>query len=82
MDTAIVFMNRTLAESVGIEVPFEDVYSGTWTFDKFFSYGDIATRDLDGDGMDFEDMYTYSAHIKRCYCKRLRFVRTASRFGW
>ncbi len=60
--TVCLCFNDSVAENYGIEVPFEDVFNGTWTLDKLEAYGDIATRDVNGDGvMDGNDAYTYGA---------------------
>ena len=57
-----LFINTDIATEVGLEIPYEDVKNGTWTLDKYQSYDNIATRDLDGDGNMTEfDQYTYSA---------------------
>lgn len=63
---ACIFMNTELAAAHQLEIPFEDVYNGTWTLDKLLSYGDIATNDVNGDGvMDMSDSYTYGSSDRR-----------------
>jgi len=60
--TVCLCFNEAVAADYGIAIPFEDVFNGTWTFDQFEAYGDIAVRDVNGDGtMDREDSYTYGA---------------------
>ena len=60
MKLGCIFMNKTLADAHQLEVPFNDVYEGTWTLEKLLSYGAIATNDENGDGvMDQSDAYTY-----------------------
>ena len=64
INTGCIGFNKVVADSVGVEIPFEDVFNGTWTLDKFLSYGDIAARDVDGDGKDFDDAFTYGCMIQ------------------
>ncbi len=33
-----VFFNRGMMEEAGLELPYSQVYAGTWTWDSFFSY--------------------------------------------
>lgn len=39
---ACVLFNNTVAENHNIEIPFEAVYDGTWTFDMLQAYGNTA----------------------------------------
>jgi len=60
--TACILWNRTLSDGLGITIPYDDVYAGTWTIDDLWSYAGIANKDLNGDGAWTEvDQYTYSA---------------------
>jgi hypothetical protein len=42
--------NKNLMNDLGMELPYDAVFSGDWTYDMFLSYGDGAATDLDGDG--------------------------------
>ena len=58
--TACVLWNTNLATDLNIEIPYDDVFAGKWTFDDFCSYRGIANADLNGDGVyDSVDQYTY-----------------------
>ena len=58
--TACILWNTNLATDFNIEIPYDDVFAGTWTFDDFCSYRGIANADLNGDGIyDKVDQYTY-----------------------
>lgn len=60
--TACILWNTRLAASLDIEIPYEDVFAGTWTLDDFCSYRLMANKDLNGDGVyDNTDQYTYAA---------------------
>ncbi|MBQ7982051.1 MAG: hypothetical protein IJ302_00665, partial [Clostridia bacterium] len=60
--TACILWNMNLANTLGLEIPYEDVFAGTWTLEDFFSYRGIANKDLNGDGKyDNTDQYTYAA---------------------
>lgn len=55
-----VLFNEAVADKHNLEVPFDAVFEGTWTIDMFESYGNIATSDLNGDGvMNASDSYTF-----------------------
>lgn len=62
MDGAyIIFVNKEVAEKNHIEVPYEDVFNGTWTTDKLYTIASQATGELNGDGvMDGEDAWGFS----------------------
>jgi len=62
-NTSCLMMNTRIAESLGIEIPYDDVFAGTWTIDDYLSYRGMATKDLNGDGvMDEADAYTYGTY--------------------
>ena len=59
-DGACILMNTALAENYGLEVPYADVFAGTWTMDDLFAYRGVGSRDLNGDGeMTTDDAYTF-----------------------
>ncbi len=52
--------NKNLMNDMGMELPYETIFSGDWTFDRFLTYVDGASSDLDGDGtMGLDDRYGY-----------------------
>ncbi len=59
--TACLIFNKTMCDELGLEYPYEMVYDGTWTHDKFIEYVQAATKDLNGDGRMTrdEDRYGY-----------------------
>ena len=58
--TAIVLMNEAVAARHQIKVPWDEVFSGKWTQDMYAAYDNIATNDVNGDGvMDEKDSYTF-----------------------
>ena len=68
---AFVMFNNTVAERHNVKIPYDEVFAGKWTLDMLKSYGNIATIDVDGNGvMDSNDSYTYDSvdvrdtHIK------------------
>ncbi len=53
--------NKNLMTDLGMELPYDSVFSGDWTFDKFLTYVDGASNDLDGDGkLGADDRYGYA----------------------
>lgn len=66
--TACMLMNISLAESLGVAVPYDDVFAGSWTVDDLLALQGVATKDLNGDGiMDAADQYTYGVSDIRRY---------------
>lgn len=55
--TCIIF-NKDMVENYGLENPYQLVYDGTWTFDKFYQMASKVTSDVNGDSvMDVNDQY-------------------------
>jgi|GEM_PF-1022454 len=53
--------NKNMMNDMGMELPYDAVFSGDWTYDLFLSYVDGAATDLDGDGkMGPNDRYGYA----------------------
>ena len=60
--TSCILWNTTLGNALGLEVPWDDVFAGTWTFEDYASYRTVADSDLNGNGeWDPDDRYTYGA---------------------
>jgi len=56
---AMIF-NKALIISNSLEMPYQFVYEGIWTFDKLYSICKGISRDLNGDGiMDKDDQYGF-----------------------
>ncbi len=49
-NTACLIFNKTMCDELGLEYPYQMVFDGTWTHDKFVEYIKAATSDLNGDG--------------------------------
>ncbi len=59
----VLFMNKELAKSYKLEVPYDLVKEGKWTQDKLETMIKGTASDLNGDGvMDGNDMYGYIFH--------------------
>ena len=51
-------MNKGMAADLGLSVPYDKVYEGTWYLDDVISMAETATSDIDGDGqMTAKDRY-------------------------
>ena len=48
--TECLLFNKTLCDELGLEYPYQMVFDGKWTHDKFVEYIKKATKDLNGDG--------------------------------
>ena len=58
--TMVMFFNKKLIEDYSLEMPYNLVKNGEWTFDKFHSLAKATVEDLDGDGvMNSNDRYGY-----------------------
>jgi len=53
--------NKTLMEDLGMELPYETILAGDWTYDRFLGYVTDGYSDLNGDGAkDPDDRYGYA----------------------
>lgn len=61
-NTACLIFNKTMMDELELEYPYQMVFDGTWTHDKFVEYIKKGTKDLNGDGkLDYEnDRYGFS----------------------
>lgn len=53
--TECLLFNKTLCDELNLEYPYQMVFDGTWTHDKFVEYIKTATKDLNGDGVIDKD---------------------------
>ena len=54
--TECLAFNKTMLDELEMEYPYQDVFDGTWTKDRFIEYIVAATKDLNGDGqMDYDN---------------------------
>ncbi len=61
-NTECLIFNKNLMDELELEYPYQMVFDGTWTHDKFVEYIQKATKDLNGDGqMDIDnDRYGFN----------------------
>ncbi len=61
-NTECLIFNKTMCDELGLEYPYQMVFDGTWTHDKFVEYIKAATSDLNGDGaLDYaNDRYGFA----------------------
>lgn len=53
-----LYINKTMAQRYGLEIPYDDVRDGTWTMDKMLNMVVTVAEDLNGDGiMDSNDQF-------------------------
>jgi hypothetical protein len=56
----LLVFNKDMAKDLGLESPYDYVFSGTWTIDKLIEYTKGATKDLNGNGkLDKDDIFGY-----------------------
>ncbi|MCL1858023.1 MAG: hypothetical protein FWF92_02170 [Oscillospiraceae bacterium] len=48
--TWMLYFNKTMTQNLGIDMPYDFVRNGKWTYDKMMEYQKAAARDVDGDG--------------------------------
>lgn len=67
-DSAVMFMNKSIADDYKIDIPYSDVKNGEWTLDKFSEMVKQIYSDLDNDGTKSEnDMYGFAAWEKSSF---------------
>lgn len=59
--TVAIFYNRQLGTEKNVGDCYQTVTDGNWTYENYIVTGLNVTEDLDGDGMDAEDRYTFAA---------------------
>jgi len=53
-----LYFNKDMCKEIGVDYPYQYVYDGTWTIDKFMEITKGINRDLDGNGvMDQYDQW-------------------------
>ena len=56
---AIVF-NKDMCRELGLELPYQSVFDGTWTIEKFNTYISNVNSDINGDSaMDYDDRWGF-----------------------
>lgn len=59
-----LFFNKNLMNDVGLELPYDIVKEGAWTFDCMTSYAETVSIDMNGDGkMTIDDVYGYASDM-------------------
>ena len=54
--TECLAFNKKMCDELGLYYPYQSVFNGTWTHDRFIEYIKAATKDLNGDGkLDYEN---------------------------
>ncbi len=63
-DLSVVYFNKNLLDSYGLENPYDLVKDGSWTIDAMFGMVEGVSMDLDGDGkmQKDNDQFGYIAH--------------------
>lgn len=68
----LLVVNKDMAADLGIEVPYDKVFEGTWYLDDLTALCEIATGDTDGDGqmtdgdrygISYEVLYTFQSSL-------------------
>ena len=58
--THVMYFNRQKIADYGLDMPYESVFAGTWTYDELISMTKDVYEDLNGNGQkDREDFYGY-----------------------
>ena len=65
----VMFMNKNKLADLGHPLPYDDVFNGTWTLDKFISITKDSYMDLNGNGVrDDDDFYGFVNSDGSFYC--------------
>lgn len=64
--TWVLFFNKVIARDLGLEMPYQSVLDGRWTYEKMMEYQKAAAWDMNGDGEYTADdrwgMVTHTQH--------------------
>jgi len=67
--TRVMFFNKNKFTDLGYELPYQSVFNGTWTFDKFFEMTKDVYVDQNGNGeRDESDFYGFVKSDGEFYC--------------
>jgi hypothetical protein len=67
--TRALLVNKTEAENMGIEIPYEQVKAGTWYLDDMITMVQDAAYDVNGNGkMDNGDFFGFATGDQTWYC--------------
>ena len=62
----VLYLNKPKFEEWNRELPYQDVFDGTWTMDKLFALTSDVYSDLNGNSeRDVEDFYGYISHASQ-----------------
>ncbi len=63
--TECLIFNKTMCDELGLEYPYQYVFEGDWTHDRFVDYIKSATSDLNGDGVVeyTSDRYGFAGYV-------------------
>lgn len=63
--TECLLFNKTMCDELGLKYPYQLVFDGDWTHDKFIEYIKGATKDLNGDGtIEYtSDRYGFAGYV-------------------
>ena len=63
--TWMLFFNKQMMQDLGLDMPYESVLGGKWTFDKQIEYMKSGARDVDGDGIwSYDDIWGQVSHTQ------------------
>jgi hypothetical protein len=63
--TWMMFFNKKMTQDLGLELPYDLVREGKWTFDKQIEYMKAAARDMDGSGIwSYDDIWGQVSHTQ------------------
>ena len=67
--TRALMTNKRIFEDLGMEIPYETVREGTWTFDKMIAMTENTYVDLNGNGKkDIKDQIGLCTGVETFYC--------------
>ena len=74
----VVFFNKEMIENLGMDNPYQLVYDGKWTLDRFCEMATSVVSDINGDGeMTYDDQYGVSCNETSKY---ISFMTASNQF--
>lgn len=67
--TRVLTVNKTFAENINMEIPYNEVREGSWTLDRLYTLTEGVSKDTNGNGKtDLKDEIAFVSGAQTWYC--------------